>query len=589
MSNYFKYTSGESFTLNESNYTGFYNVLDGYASTGKLSSINSEYLTPKNTFLANMATTMDNLNVAYFNTPKLNAYHSNTFDIFNKNGLQMFSNVIDNNNLKIYKGLVLDNYDIYTFDPKSNHFYSLTSIENDTLTGKNTVVTTYPFTYSKNWNFLDRIKCGIFLVSSNENFKYLCSTGSVNYTLTGSFSSSTPLTITSIDYTYLTDSPELTYNIFHDVDNKKIIYVKANNIYIYDSSNYDDCDKLFLLDRIKIGSNPIKKYVWGNMKHLFDGLHVVWSHPLKYIENLDNPEFIKFGKNIRTEIFKNNLIILNKYSSDIFNNIDLSDYDIGEILDLDVRDVDDQIIILNKKDDGLYVLSLNLQDLSSTQNEKIESISAEMDWYKIKFSQIDSDIFHISNKKEYQTRHLSYSTYPTGRLELSDLLYFKRYTWGEATELYNTLDMTWGSGSYESNSYNNLLTNEIVKNNKMYMLLHNIGRIYPISQNVTNRYMNNIPLDTIRYSSDLYCTESSVGIYLNSIISNLLKDVLNLFNKAHSKFTIEEYNIYEKDLSDLTLSIENMYMNGNETINVLTFQRIYSAMTELQTKLLPTT
>ena len=53
MIEYFKYTGGEAFTLSGAAYSGFINVIDGVAYSGKSFSSSSKLLSSTGTFLAN--------------------------------------------------------------------------------------------------------------------------------------------------------------------------------------------------------------------------------------------------------------------------------------------------------------------------------------------------------------------------------------------------------------------------------------------------------------------------------------------------------------------------------------------------------
>jgi hypothetical protein len=121
----------------------------------------------------------------------------------------------------------------------------------------------------------------------------------------------------------------------------------------------------------------------------------------------------------------------------------------------------------------------------------------------------------------------------------------------------------------------------------MYMLLHNVGRLYVMKQPISNRFMSSIPLNIEKFYSGISCSESSIGLYFNTSISNLIKDTLNLFNQSSGTFSIYEKKTIVKQLNDFILKTDNLYINGNETINVLTLQRIFILLTEIQSKLLP--
>ena len=62
---------------------------------------------------------------------------------------------------------------------------------------------------------------------------------------------------------------------------------------------------------------------------------------------------------------------------------------------------------------------------------------------------------------------------------------------------------------------------------------------------------------------------------------------MSLLTNAQGQFNISEYTVIIAELQDIVFDMENMYMNGNETVNVITFQRILTTISNIQSKLLP--
>jgi len=302
---------------------------------------------------------------------------------------------------------------------------------------------------------------------------------------------------------------------------------------------------------------------------------------------------------VRTSISNDNLYIINKHSSEIYNEISLSNYDISEVLSLDIRNTDDNILILYKSSDTIRVLYIDsevgvLDDFLLDSIQILDGYTMDFDPtpieipnYTIKFSDIDSDMFYVYNKFEYQTRFISNPTYPAGRLELNELYYPTNYTWGEATIKYNLFYARWKYANDESNFYNNLVSTELIKNNKMYMLHQNIGRLYVMHQPPNDRFYNSIPLNLISNFNGTVCSESTFGLYFNNSISNIVKDVVNLFIKSYGKFEIRERSVAVTKLDDLVQLTNDLYLNGNETFNVLALQRVFLLINDLQASLIP--
>lgn len=585
MTLYSKHTNGEAYTLNGDDYIGFFHIEDGVVYSERYPNDERVELIPKNTFISQLYTNMGEMDTIYKNISSITPCYSNVFDLLNKQGLDTTFGAINHNNLICFKNLILANPTIYKFEENSGHFYSLSS-NSDVPSGKTERTHIIPFSDDEVWGFMDEITTGTFLVDSDNNFKYLCSTGTHNYVLSGSFSDNSPLAIVSEvnQHPWFGTTPDYTYNIHNDEENDRLLYVNNDNINIYDSSNYEECDNLILVDRIALNATTTTDYIWNKVHVKWNSLKIKWSTRFSTL-NTNNPQFIKFGKNLRTSISNNKLYLLNKYSSDVYQIINVSD--LGEILDLDIRNTDDNIIILNRKNSKYYIYFIDPTNTSNAYNIEIYNVDETSMKYSIKFSNIDSNVFYLSTRKQFQSRFISNPTYPSGRMETSELYYSENMKWKDVAQKWKYYKIPWNSFKLESNSYNNLLVSEISKNDNMYLLLHNVGRLYSVKQPMNDRFLNAIPLDTVKYYNGTVCSESSFGLYFNSVISNLIKDTLNLFNQSTGSFSIKESEILSKQLEDVILETENLYINGNETPNIVTIQRIFSTIVDIQSILLP--
>ena len=120
----------------------------------------------------------------------------------------------------------------------------------------------------------------------------------------------------------------------------------------------------------------------------------------------------------------------------------------------------------------------------------------------------------------------------------------------------------------------------------MYTLLHNNGRLYTINQPNVDRYFNNISLNLEKNYTGTVCSNSSIGIFFNTNIKNLIKDTLNIMNKSSASFEIHEREVLAQTLENYTTDSKNLYINGNETINIIALQRIFLTIHQIQSKLL---
>jgi hypothetical protein len=599
--NYFKHTNGEAFILDRFDYVGYFNITDGVAYTGKLFDKDSQMLKPKDRFITDTYMGEYEMNTTYRNTQPSVEYYANAFDIFNNMGLEKLTSNIKTNNTIAYKDLVISNPVVYNFEDNDGFYYGLSSVdETDSLSipaKKNYSGHCEPFESSTNFKFMDKITSGVLFVDNRENFTYLLTDGERNYSYIGKFNNTDPLThITSIDNIsfepedYAYKNPDYVYSIYKDEINNKILYVKTSNIEVHDASNYSDCETTILEDRISlIPSNIIfLKWTTPGEKWTKQTVKCKWSEKF-IVDNKNNPSTIKFGKDYRTQINDagDTLIISNKYSSDVLKTFNLPGLNIFNIISIDIRTADDYVVILHKNSDKFTISHFSVDDISNIKQWNIESLITTAKNYKVAFVEYDSDVFILSNDMEYQTRFLSNPTYPSGRLETGELHYPIPTVWQDTIQLWRTISHKWDTQITSSNFYKNLTTATCIKNNKMYMILHNVGRIYVISQPINQRFIDLIPLDLSRKFKKVSCGDTSIGLKLNLIFRNLIEDTLSILRNSSNAVSIEERKLIYEKLEDFALIPENLFMNTNETLNVLMVGRILSEIYKIQAKIIP--
>jgi hypothetical protein len=599
--NYFKHTNGEAFTLNSSDYIGFFHIIDSQAFTGKRNESDSVLLTPKSNIITKLFTEKYEINTNYSLIDKIYPYYTNSFDVLDKNGLDKLGNAVDANNILCFKNLILSNPTVYKFQENNGFYYGLSSNNESnpsTIPAKfNYRGNCEKFSRSTDWEPLDKIISGVISVNHLEDFKYLCTNGETNYTFSGNFTNRTPLKLEevykNIEYTAGSrgyEYPDFVYHIYQDFSNNKIIYVKSSTIEIHDATSFNDCPTTTLIDILPLKKSDITLVYWDNEKLKYTNPLLKWGE--KYvIENPNNPDLIKFGYNYRTEVDKLGtvLTIKNKYSKDVYFDISLATYGIYDIVDIDISSIDDYIIIMHKNTNSIKISQFYPDNLAEIKHHDLKSLILSASKHKIKFSDYDSDVFITTNEYEHHTRYLSNPEYPSGRLDTCDLMYYSPKVWNKTLELWEYAIPRWNSDLNYSNIYYNLINCSTIRNNKMYMILQNVGRIYAMSQPMNDRFLTPIPLNLPKNFQNVECSGSSIGLQLNIILRNLIEDTLSILRNSENTFNIEEREVIFKKLEDYSLLIENMYINGNETINVLTMQRILVNIFELQKRILPTT
>jgi uncharacterized protein Yka (UPF0111/DUF47 family) len=96
-----------------------------------------------------------------------------------------------------------------------------------------------------------------------------------------------------------------------------------------------------------------------------------------------------------------------------------------------------------------------------------------------------------------------------------------------------------------------------------------------------------VPLGLEKNYNGLKCSDSSIGLYLNDTIFNLIEDILQLYNNSKGYLTITEIETVESAFDNIELDISELYWNTNETLNTITLQRILKTITNIQDILSP--
>jgi hypothetical protein len=584
MISFFKYTSGEAFTLNGGDYTGFFNVEGGVAYTERKKSVTSEQLVPKNTFISDFYLNKMEFDNQFDSITEASNMTANVFDVLNKVEMERLLSIIDQNNLIVFKSLVINNPQIINFTENESHYYGLSSTivdmrNDDLMLGKKNISHIDPFRYEIEWAFLEKIKYGALFVKSDQTFKYLCSTGFELYTLKGSFTDEG-----YIEYSVQElEISEEVYGIDYDEFEDKITIIVNGDLKVYDAINYIECDTLVLVDNIKLGDVDSEILTWGTQKE-FKNLIGKWGRRFYNLTEYST-EFIRFGNNYRTSIEGNNLTLRNKYSTDKIVEFDLESIGIDQLLDVNIRVIDDCVLILHKKSEKFHITFFDPLDMENTLFDREIFEFNDSDNYRISFSTYDSNVFYLNSTAQSHTRMISNPTYPVGQMRENNLKYVKKETFKNYLQKFGNGVLKWNTETTDSNFFTNYMFDSITKSDKNYMFLLNSGRIYPIRQNILNSYLSSVPLDLVKTYDGIRCSDTSFGLFLNKNISYILKDILTLYTKATNSYSIGKNDVFLNKIREITYDTNNLYMNGNETVNVLMLQRILTLLTDLQKQL----
>ena len=143
MIDYFKYTTGNAFTLSGDNYTGLFNVVDGVAYTGKSLTSSSKVLSSSDTFLSNCF--LSNFEFDRTTTPVDRTVIKRPLisprNIIDQTFMDTNLQLLNLNNLNLYALNIVSNTDILDFSnsTKGGNSYFLgassssTDLRNDNL------------------------------------------------------------------------------------------------------------------------------------------------------------------------------------------------------------------------------------------------------------------------------------------------------------------------------------------------------------------------------------------------------------------------------------------------------------------------
>lgn len=584
MITYFKYTNGESFTLNGVEYSGFFNVQSGVAYTGKVKDEFSEELTPKNNFSSEFYLKELEFDNQFNSIEDITPYFTNSFDILNKNELDKIFDKLNTNNLMVFKSLIISDPRIVDFDENDCHFYGLSSTSVDTrnddiMVGKNVVTHIDNFAYSSEWKFLENIKYGDFIVKSDQSFKYLCSTGKDLITINGSFDNTSLLTYNINELEF----GEEIYGIYYDEFENKINIIINGVINVYEGLNYIECENLILVDSIKIGDVETISLKWST-KRKFKETFGLFRDRFFNI-NSNNVRFMKYGNNMRTVIDNNILYFWNKKSSTLLTTMNLLEYGIENVVALDIRNVDDFVIILHSKNGVYSVSTFDPYSISTTfTNYEVNDLNESS--YDIVFSTYDSNIFYLRSSTNVETRFISNPRNTAGNFKKFNLEYPPDYLFSNTYHKFGNTPIKWNTNRTDSNNFRNILFNEITKSNKNYTLLHNSGRLYALKQPIMSNRYTAISDNISKYFTNVSCGDHSFGIFFNKNVFNVLKDTLTLYTKACNSYNFKKDDVLLNNIKKIDYDLNNLRINGNESINTTTMQRIFTLITEIQQKLI---
>jgi len=611
MIEYFKYAATGSFTLSGAPYTGFVNVRDGVAYTGKSLTQSSQILQSTDTFFANSIlhelefdrTTTPTVESDILTRPVISPR-----SVIDQSFIDTNLGILNQNNLNLYALNITSRNDLLNFKNSAKngnaYFLGLSSGKNDTRNDDTKLAKDNQFPIQIDpFSFIDKIQ-GVsvlddtidstLFVYNNETYFYFTTTSSSSHTFSGSFvKNSTLVPITPDEDTGETlfkGGTRFTYDNSTDILYSLSAGSAEINLNLYDNSFVNPCGKLKLVDKISLRENIIDETV-------------------KIGNNL-------LGYRYREDGEENNTIaisIRNKYSNKLIATITAEEDE--SIVSFDIRDSDDSILILtepgqvppevSEKDtsgEGVFYLyqldAEKITNLSSSLNPKYvfrhrptyEFSAVEGDDINIFFSQNDSNVFIINDRGFITTRFISNPEEVSGFADPDNLQYLPDMYFDNTGERFNLIEKKFNSNTLRSNYFNYI--NYIVSKNEtdLFFLLHNIGRIYLFKES-NLLYQNFVPLDLKNLYEKITSCESSLGSTLNSEIQNIIKDTVNIFLSlslipaatiSAGIPILRDYITYK----GLDINFRDIEFHENEAVDYNVVSRVINQLFELQQQVL---
>ena len=674
MINYFKYTAGSAFTLDDVDYSGFVNIDDNKPFTGRVKNSFSVELSSKGNFLARSIIEkreFDNSPTA-FTTNKVKSLEYSPRNVLSNDFLKKNFNILYENNLSLYSlGQVYNNslLDTTSFkdDTVLGGFFGLSSTtidgrDDDNKTFKN-LDTTYqidPFKGADKLRFPDLFELDntkkAYVETYDDGFVYTASTSSKTIAFSGSFTGE----IEKIKNKSVQDGLINVKRL--DVDRANgLIYSPSleddglNYTNIYDRDIYRACTRLKLVDKIKTSNfkvinNSISFGKTYKVVQVIDNENNIkleispntTSEILATIpiSSLNNPEYVKVESRFTDDLL---LIVTKSVSTTQTYNayfIDIQEFILNReipepkiinrvILEAKYkspikRDAPVTIFGTVNGETGYYYPVFENQSavsefsLATPQEITFTEVPDKVFYYAgdylnfngaenrpdgffiyrdddsiidldVSFSDYDSNLFTLKDNGNVTERMVTNPVPITSFLDPKDLLFPPAILF-DSPYKFNTNNWKFNTNLLESNrvAFIDALTDTFKE--KTYVYYHNVGRVYFSTGALNKKRISLVPADLESFfNPDIFDTicETGLGINLNVLIQDILRDTINIYNnftRIPTTDTIQGVKVFGdyKISTPLDIDTRNFYFHSNESVNYLSINRVFSKLFELQ-------
>lgn len=674
MINYFKYTSGNAFTLSGVDYKGFVNIDENTPFTGRVKNSFSKELSSKDNFLARSILEkreFDN-SPSSFTTNVVNSLEYSPRNVLSNDFLKKNFTILYKNNLSLFSlGQVYNNSYLDTTNFKDEQtlggFFGLSSTtiddrDDDNKTFKN-LSQPYqidPFAGANKLRFPDLFEMDnarrAYVETYEDGFVYTVNTDSKTIAFSGNFSGE----FEKIKNSSIQKDLEVITRC--DVDKANgLIYSPSlnedglNYTTIYDRDIYRACQRLKVVDKIKTSTSKVinnnisfgKNYkvvqviddnnninleispnftseilatipisIFNNPEYVkvesrfSDDLLLIVTKPVSNT-TLYNAYFLDIEKYLEDGIIPepktiNRVTIDYKYKSPISKNSPITVFgtinnETGYYYPLfeneaAVKDYSLSIpegIIFPEFPDKIFYYVVDDFRFNLPENRpngffiyRNDDSIIDLD---LVFSDYDSNLFTLKDNGNVTERMVSNPEPVTSFLDADDLLFPPPILF---TSDYKFTNNNWkfNTNLLESNRVSLLDINTDVFKEKTYTYFHNKGRLYFTTGTLNKKRISLVPADLQSFFNpslfDTIC-ETSLGINLNVLIQDILRDTINIYNnftRIPQAGTINNVEIFSdyKIPDPLDIDTRNFYFHSNESVNYLSINRVFSKLFELQ-------
>ena len=207
----------------------------------------------------------------------------------------------------------------------------------------------------------------------------------------------------------------------------------------------------------------------------------------------------------------------------------------------------------------------------------------------VSFSDYDSNLFTLKDNGNVTERMVTNPVPITSFLDPKDLLFPPAILF-DSPYKFNTNNWKFNTNLLESNrvAFIDALTDTFKE--KTYVYYHNVGRVYFSTGALNKKRISLVPADLESFfNPDIFDTicETGLGINLNVLIQDILRDTINIYNnftRIPTTDTIQGVKVFGdyKIPAPLDIVTRNFYFHSNESVNYLSVNRVFSKLFELQ-------